>query len=79
MKVTSKPKPQPLSRRVMRDIERELGVFFDKPERAFRNGKQQFGVYDEDEHHAGDVRANSRYFDAEELKTKVKALFNQEG
>lgn len=65
-----------LPRKVLREIERELGVYLDKPTDTMRNGAQQFGVYDEDEVFVGNISAESgKVFAVEELKRKILALF----
>jgi len=66
-----------LSRRTLREIERELEVFLDIPVNVARCPFQQFGVYDANEDHAGDIVAEKWVFDADELRQKIAALFNK--
>jgi hypothetical protein len=64
-----------LTRKQLRSIEREMGVYLDAPVKQLRTPNEQLGVYDEGEMHAGDICADDRYFSEEELRTKIKALF----
>ena len=68
--------PKCLSRKQLRTIERDLGVYLDKPENVSRTSNQQFGVYDENEVHAGDIIADDRYFTEPELISSIKVLFS---
>lgn len=64
-----------LSLKRLRIIEQDLGVYLSGPKDTRRTNSQQFGVYDEDEHWAGDVVANNVDFDEDELREKIRRLF----
>lgn len=68
-----------LSRRQLRGLERELGVYLDIPVRSQRSSIQQLGVFDEDEKYAGDVTAQSTWFSVPELDTAIRLLFRNLG
>ena len=74
MKVKNSTVPE-LSLRKLRSIERNLGVYLANPRAVTRSANQQFGVFDEDELHVGDICADARYFTEEELTQKIKGLF----
>ncbi len=66
----------PLTRKVLREIERELGVYLDNgPLRANRELNQQFAVYDEDERFVTDIVSETLYFTQEELISKIQSAF----
>lgn len=68
-------KSKSLTRRELRTIERELGVFLDAPSNPTRCTHQQFSVYDENEKSAGDVFATDTYFTELELCDAIRDLF----
>lgn len=74
----TEPGSKPLARRQLRALERQLGVFFDKPKDGSRSAEQQFGVYDEDETHVGDICAANFFFTEEELRAAVLKLFGKD-
>jgi hypothetical protein len=67
--------PNILSRKEIRKIERDLGIYLDKPLTPMRSGNAQYGVYDENEQYVEDIIADSTYFTAEELIAKIMKLF----
>jgi hypothetical protein len=67
----------PLSIKALRELETELGVYLADPINVARCPNQQFGVYDENEVHIGDIVARNRFFTFEEIPEKVKILFNR--
>jgi hypothetical protein len=62
--------------REMRNLESDLDIFLTEPLSVIRSGSQQFGVYDEDENHVGDIVADGKFFTSQEIREKVKSLFN---
>ena len=66
-----------LTRRELRAVESGLGVYLDKPVNASRTSNQQFGVYDEDEMHAGDICAMGEHFLEGELRAEIKRIFEK--
>lgn len=66
-----------LSRKELREIEKEHGIYLDKPANPERSANQQFSVYDEDEKFVGDIVAEEEYFTKIELKKKIKLIFEQ--
>lgn len=68
-----------LTRKQLRAMEQELGIYLDKPADVARTPNQQFGVYDENELHAGDIISDERYFSEEELRESILALFPDQG
>ena len=66
-----------LSIKVLRELEAELGVYLADPINVARCPNQQFGVYDENEVHIGDIVAKDRFFTYEEIQEKAKSLFNR--
>lgn len=64
-----------LSRKQLRTVEQDLGIFLDRPAKVLRTLYQQFGVYDEDEKHVGDICAKGEYFSDDELRKKIHKLF----
>jgi len=67
----------PLSLRVKRSIERELGVFLAEPKNPKRSTNEQIGVYDQEEEYVGDIIANTPFFTRIELEKKINALFKK--
>jgi len=76
-KVVSKKAVSKLGLRELRAIENQLGIFLKNPVNPKRCTNQQFGVYDEDEKHVGDIMAKGAFFTTKELKAKIKALFGK--
>jgi hypothetical protein len=60
-----------------RAIERQLGIFLGAPVNPKRCTNQQFGVYDKDEKHVGDIVAKEEFFTKEELIKGIKKLFGK--
>lgn len=69
--------PIGLSRKVLRLVEEDFGIYLDAPVSPSRSTHQQFGVYDEDEKHAGDIESNDRFFTEETLRFEISKLFAQ--
>jgi len=78
MRVKRSEKGVPPTRRQLRAVEEEFGVYLDSPQNVQRCVNQQFGVYDEDEVHVGDICARELYFNIEELRVKIATLCKQE-
>lgn len=66
-----------LTRAQLRQIERDLGIFLDLPQNVYRTTKQQFAVYDEEEHFVSDIMSDKENFSEEELRQTILALFNK--
>jgi hypothetical protein len=63
-----------LSLKTLREAERNLGVYIGEPKRAVRGG-EQYGIFDENEIHAGDVCAKHCHFEnVDELMQAIYAL-----
>lgn len=65
-----------LSMAQLHTIESDLGVYLRDPVETERSPNQQFGVYDEDEKHAGDIIARGLYFTETELREQILRLFS---
>ena len=68
-----------LTRRHLRTIEYEIGVFLDLPVIEQQTDNQQFGVYDDEEVYVGDVCAEGKFFSYRELTSKIRKLFALKG
>jgi hypothetical protein len=64
--------------RELRNLESDLDIFLAEPVMVARCPNQQFGVYDEDENHVGDIVADGQFFSSQEIREKVKSLFNRQ-
>jgi len=59
-------------------LEQELGISLRDPRVPRRMPNQQFGVHDEDGVFAGDICAAHQYFEEDELRERITALFPPE-
>lgn len=66
-----------LSYKQLRAVEQALGIYLDKAVNGFRTNNQQFAVYDEDDRYVGDIVADTRWFREDELRAKIKIIFEQ--
>lgn len=62
--------------RELRNLESDLDIFLADPVSIIRSDSQQFGVYDQDENHIGDIVADAKFFTSQEIREKVKSLIN---
>lgn len=51
-----------LSIEELREIERQLGIYLQRPVNPNRSIREQFGVYDENGNHVGDIMAKDDDF-----------------
>ena len=63
-----------LSLRILRELERKLGVFISVPKFLSRSSGQQFGILDPNECWVGDVVSEREFFTANELEEKILSL-----
>jgi len=77
MKLSNPKIDKPLGQEILDQVQKELKVRFGKcggPGYCL-NGKEQHGVYDEDDQFAGNIMSSGDYFTREELVRETKALF----
>ena len=65
------PGPTGLSPSELREVEDEFGVFLLAPAAPTRSANQQLGVFDQNNRHAEDITASSKYFTMADLRQKV--------
>jgi len=77
MRSTEHNQGEKLTRKALREIERELGIYLDAPKNMMRMLNQQFGIYNENDEHIGDIGAPKLYFSAETLRAAIREVLNK--
>lgn len=66
-----------LSLKKLRELEREFGIYFDRPWNQSAHSEQRLRVYGADEQHLGDLIAKGEQFEWGELVEAIRKLIEK--